>query len=195
MALPADWDNAVVSVDPHAVDQSGAEVLSIMDGIVDRISAINTSLADLRLSWVGAAQKEQEDFAEKWDEAWVKLFGTNDNPDLGILYRFAQGIQSAAVIYGRGDRSVSNSFAEFQARMEGVFDYLEPLESSLDQTDIDLETLVGSLPPKVYLGFDADGANNASGDGGDTDSAAPANTTDVQDQNSHYHTTSINETF
>jgi hypothetical protein len=122
-SLPANWDMARVSVDPLSLNTAASTVNSMITTISEELNAVTDQMNRLLVSWTGdstSAAKEAEDFNNDWNALWTRLFGTQDDPEKGILNRFANGIGTAALAYSRGERGVSDTWARWQAALEGI---------------------------------------------------------------------------
>ncbi|MFJ6199224.1 hypothetical protein [Micromonospora sp. NPDC092111] len=65
--------------------------------LVDALDKISNALDSIRLNWAGASQKEAQDINDRWQACARSLFGTKQQPELGVLNRIAGGVQGAAL--------------------------------------------------------------------------------------------------
>jgi uncharacterized protein YukE len=198
MPIPSNYDSSTIDVDPWPLHSAAAKVHDAISGINDDMTAITNKLNELRLSWVGKSSDEADKFNKDWNDIWKRLYGTKDDPDQGILNRFASGLTTAAVTYSRGERAVSDSFARFQAALEG----LDPTTWNLPP-DADIEDALGKHPvpkpdPNAGDYTDHPPPENTVIDGPEeyADEMQHLESLDVKNlPDPHVHTTAVDETF
>jgi hypothetical protein len=105
------------------LDSVYGTVNSMIETISTELNAITRDMNGLLVSWTGTdtnSAQEAEDFNNDWLAMWTKLFGTQDHPEQGILNRFAAGLGTARLVYSRGERGVSDTWARWLAALEGM---------------------------------------------------------------------------
>jgi hypothetical protein len=122
-SLPANWDTTRISVDPMTLDSVYSTVNSMIVTISTELNAITNDMNGLLVSWTGNdanSSQEAADFNDDWKAMWTRLLGTQDHPEQGILNRFAAGLGTARLVYSRGERGVSDTWARWLAALEGM---------------------------------------------------------------------------
>lgn len=154
MPVPSNYNSSSIDVDPWPMKSASSAVADAVSGISDAMAAITDKLDELRLSWVGPSSDEADKFNNDWNDLGKRLYGTKDDPygkddpRSGILNRFNSGLATASVGYSRGERAVSDSFAAYEAALEGWDTRAWGLPA-----DADLEDALANPPMNVAHGM------------------------------------------
>lgn len=68
-----------------------------VDELVDALDRITNALESIELNWAGSSQREAQDINDRWQACARSLFGTKQQPEVGVLNRIAGGLQGAAL--------------------------------------------------------------------------------------------------
>ncbi len=85
--------------------------------IAERVTAIHTVWRDLKVGWVGDTSDEADAFNNEWNDALKKMFGTEADPESGVLNQAVAGTGMAALNYGVTEATVTMMFQEFTAQL------------------------------------------------------------------------------
>ncbi|MBY8886974.1 hypothetical protein K7472_19235 [Streptomyces sp. PTM05] len=117
MALPENWDSAVISVDPGELNTSCTVLIEATININHALSDIITSLNGLKLSWTGESSQVANDFNDRWTTACTTLFGKQGDPSSGVLNVLTSGVAQAAKNYSGNEFGVASMFDKFAAAL------------------------------------------------------------------------------
>jgi uncharacterized protein YukE len=118
-ALPANWDSAIISVDPNTMSSVAQAVLASSTNINNDLGGIINSLSSLPLSWTGGSAALADEFNTRWSAATTALYGPPGDPGAGILNVITQGLAEAAQNYSKGEGSVKAMFSQFSQGAAG----------------------------------------------------------------------------
>jgi uncharacterized protein YukE len=110
MATSFPYDTAKFSIDPQTVNAAAKKITSLSEDVANQIGNINEAISDLQLSWTGGAADIAAQVNTEWQNAVTALFGTQQDPDKGILPSVADGLTDAAQNYISADIWVSTAF-------------------------------------------------------------------------------------
>jgi hypothetical protein len=188
MPVPSNYNSSSIDVDPFAVKSAGDMIVEAIAGLVSDMKSVHDALDGLLLkSWAGdtdGAANVANDWSNHWNDLVKLLLGEDDSSDGGLLQTYADGIGGAAIGYSRGERSVSDMWALFQAVMEGEKD---PLHSWDLHPDESLEDYLYSHPAPHPPAPDYTQESPAEVKSVDQPSGG--------NKVKQYHTTSVNEQF
>jgi hypothetical protein len=95
------------------LNDAGNSCLSLLNQIINYLNAVETTLSNLQLSWVGQSSDLAQTFTNEWNNATASLCGTQSDPGQGILVRIAEGLSSAAQNYSAADQWAQSAFGQF----------------------------------------------------------------------------------
>ncbi|WP_031517966.1 WXG100 family type VII secretion target [Streptomyces sp. NRRL F-5123] len=199
MSLPTIWNSSTVTVDPWVLHNASVNASAAVKSIGEAVDAVTKRLNELRLSWTGESQERADKFNSDWEAMVAQLFDSDKPKKTGLLSRFCNGLETAAVTYSRGERAVSNSFAKFEALLagmdpkmfpddDGATDYSKiianPPKTTDEQNGKPVVTHIPTPKPSgdPYL-------DNAPAETTATDDTSP------DEKTAHIHHTSVNQTF
>jgi uncharacterized protein YukE len=90
--VPESYNAIKITVSPNALSETSTKVQGLVTDIVNQLETINTQLNKLQLSWVGQSASLANSFNQQWQTATTSLFGTQQDPDEGVLNRLAGGV-------------------------------------------------------------------------------------------------------
>lgn len=123
MAIPANYDSTVMRVDPGDLYDAQNTIKLAYININDYLGEINKALDFLYLAWTGpGAAAEMKDFTERWNDAMTQLFGTTENPELGVLNILAGGVYAASTGYAGVETKICHDFLQFRDALGGAGD-------------------------------------------------------------------------
>ena len=111
--IPSNYDASSISVDPGTLGSIAQTIQGLVTDIADDLSAINSTLTGLNLSWVGTAANAASDFNTSWTNAVQELFGPAGDPSSGALNTLVGGLMSAAQNYSANEDAVVTMFNTF----------------------------------------------------------------------------------
>ncbi|WP_329138393.1 hypothetical protein OG552_30560 [Streptomyces sp. NBC_01476] len=114
MALPANWDSAVIRVDPYALDTCRHTLDTASHDILNALTDIINSLNALKLAWTGDSAGTATDYQQRWDAVQTKLYGTQADPSTGALNILAGGVAQAASNYSHVEAGIADMFNSFE---------------------------------------------------------------------------------
>ncbi|MEV5753695.1 WXG100 family type VII secretion target [Actinoallomurus sp. NPDC052308] len=184
------YNSSSIDVDPWVINSASSTVNDAVKSISEHMTAINNALNELRLSWVGDSSDEADKFNNDWNDVAQKLYGTEAAPELGVLNKITNGLATAAVAYSHGERTVSNTFAAFQAALEGVDVTNLPDDTDLETWLWDQDVPAADSNTDDYT--DQPPAENTVIDGPE---AYPAVAPGLDSPDPYVHTTAVDQTF
>ncbi|MFG2041281.1 WXG100 family type VII secretion target [Dactylosporangium sp. NPDC048998] len=108
----------VIRVDPDGMFVTMNQALVLYgQGVADSIKRIIDIWNNLKLGWVGDTADEAKAFNDAWATAMINLFGTDENPDVGILTHIADAVILASINYGEAEDSVNKMFQQMSTSM------------------------------------------------------------------------------
>lgn len=109
----ANYDISVIDVSPAGMNATSKTLVELSLSVVERISTIQTSLSGLRLAWQGQAATDAEKVQNEWTRVMKELFGTEEDPSLGVLPTLADGVGMAWGNFSVAEQGVTKIFTEF----------------------------------------------------------------------------------
>lgn len=104
---------AEFSVAPDMIAEHGRQILNLADEAAHSIMRIVDSFKRVEVGWAGDTKKEVKDFNDRWAAVMTELFGTEKNPEKGILPAMAGGVQGVAGLFSATERAIVDSFGQF----------------------------------------------------------------------------------
>lgn len=109
----ANYDISVIDVSPAGMNATSKTLVELSLSVVERISTINTTLSGLRLAWQGQAATDAEKVQNEWTRVMRELFGTEEDPSLGVLPTLVDGVGMAWGNFSVAEQGVTKIFTEF----------------------------------------------------------------------------------
>lgn len=91
-----DYDWTTLRAQPGEMDLLATKLEWLSDQVAGRIHHINEVLNGLSLQWQGESAAEQKDISDRWLRVFSALFGTEANPETGVLNAIVGGVKKAA---------------------------------------------------------------------------------------------------
>jgi uncharacterized protein YukE len=110
--IPEVYNTVKITVSPTVLSESYTNINNLLNQIVDQLNTIMTTMENLQLSWVGQSSSLANQFTQQWNQAAKSLFGTQNNPEEGVLNRVAEGLQEASSNYCLVEQWAQSSFGQ-----------------------------------------------------------------------------------
>jgi uncharacterized protein YukE len=134
LATVYDDASTLIKVDPdNLFTRANVDMMNNANVIADAISSIVQTWNGLALGWAGATAAEAQDFSDRWTEAVRRLFGTKDDPTLGVLPKMASGVAMASINYGEAEATIEEMFLTLYSSLAGPSDSPVPPTRDQDQ--------------------------------------------------------------
>jgi uncharacterized protein YukE len=108
-----DYDVSVITVSPSGLNTIATNLVGLGQAISDSLVTINNTLSGLRVAWQGQAASDAEDLNQNWMRVMTELFGTEDDPDKGVLPALADGVAMASGNFSVTEVGVTSLFKRF----------------------------------------------------------------------------------
>ena len=121
MPAPHNYDDAgiVIQVNPTVMFLESTVTMSAYGQVIaDHIGAIVDIWNGLKLGWSGDTAEAAKGFFDEWSNAIRDLFGTEDDPDRGVLNKIANAVATAALNYGGTEDAVTTMFDNISSAIE-----------------------------------------------------------------------------
>ncbi|MFJ8599783.1 WXG100 family type VII secretion target [Streptomyces shenzhenensis] len=109
----ANYDISVIDVSPAGLDVTSKALVELSKSVAERIGTIHTTLNGLRVAWQGQAASDAEKVQNEWARVMTELFGTEEDPSLGVLPTLADGVAMAWGNFSVAEQGVTKIFTEF----------------------------------------------------------------------------------
>ncbi|MEU1299251.1 WXG100 family type VII secretion target [Streptomyces shenzhenensis] len=109
----ANYDISVIDVSPAGLDVTSKALVELSKSVAERIGTIHTTLNGLRVAWQGQAASDAEKVQNEWARVMTELFGTEEDPSLGVLPTLADGVGMAWGNFSVAEQGVTKIFTEF----------------------------------------------------------------------------------
>lgn len=119
-AASADYDYAEITVNLEELHSSANIVISHCTNVNYWLGRINDTLSNLALAWTGPSATDAEQVSADWNNLMTELFGTQADPDLGILNVLAGGLNTAWQNYANNEYAVSKMFGDFYNAVSAI---------------------------------------------------------------------------
>jgi hypothetical protein len=134
--VPALYGDVTIQVNQLQMWQSGTFTIpAYMLSISNSINKIVDTWNGLKDNWLGATADEAQAFDESWSSSIKALFGSEEQPDSGILTRIAAAVQIAASNYDSTEVAVQHMFSEFLGNILAHPDGNAPPDFSRNHTE------------------------------------------------------------
>ncbi|MFF4652823.1 WXG100 family type VII secretion target [Streptomyces sp. NPDC001380] len=111
--IAPDYDSATLNIDPAALDTAAQKLIEHAGNIVGSLNRISSSFAELQFQWAGDTAEQVQALNSWWDSVMRDLFGTEENPDQGVLNVMAAGVKAAAVGFSQTEVEIQQMFVKF----------------------------------------------------------------------------------
>jgi hypothetical protein len=108
------------------------------DMLADALQKIGDTLSNLNQDWAGPSQQDQQDINDRWNAAGVSMFGTQSQPELGIVNRIGAGIESAASNYDLAETVLVQLYQTYTQSIMDLLQGVTPPPDSGDSADAGL---------------------------------------------------------
>jgi hypothetical protein len=112
MTVPANYDAVTMSVEPGTLNFAADSIEDATNSIISDLNTIGNTLTGLHLSWNGDAASEAQDFANQWMNAMNGLFGSDSNPQSGVMNQVIIALLTAAGNYSSTEESLTSMFTQ-----------------------------------------------------------------------------------
>ncbi|MEU5030659.1 WXG100 family type VII secretion target [Streptomyces milbemycinicus] len=109
----ANYDISVIDVSPAGLNVTSKSLVELSNSVAERIGTIHTTLNGLHVAWQGQAASDAEKVQNEWTRVMTGLFGTEENPSLGVLPALADGVGMAWGNFSVAEQGVTKIFTEF----------------------------------------------------------------------------------
>ncbi|MFJ6573535.1 hypothetical protein ACIQNU_39635 [Streptomyces sp. NPDC091292] len=116
----ANYDLSVIDVSPAGMNVTSKTLVELSLAVAERIGTILTTLNGLRLAWQGQAAMDAEKVQNEWTRVMTELFGTEEDPSLGVLPALADGVGMAWGNFSVAEQGVTKIFTEFLTNLTGT---------------------------------------------------------------------------
>jgi hypothetical protein len=100
----------VITVDADTLTRALNTVQSVVDEVVKSVELINSTLAELKLSWVGTSSAQATLFQNQWNAAMLRLFGQNNDPGWGTVNQLVAAVATAVGNYSSVEGALHSDF-------------------------------------------------------------------------------------
>jgi hypothetical protein len=97
--------------------------------LADALNKITDTLSNLNQGWDSASQQDAQDINDRWQASWTAMFGTDKEPELGIINRIGNGIESAASNYDLAETSLTQLYQTYQQMVMDLLEGITPAAS------------------------------------------------------------------
>jgi hypothetical protein len=112
VTVPANYDAVTMSVEPGTLNFAADSIEDATNSIISALNTIGNTLSHLHLSWNGDASSEAQDFATQWMSAMTGLFGSESNPQSGVINQVIIALLTAAGNYSSAEESLTTMFTQ-----------------------------------------------------------------------------------
>jgi uncharacterized protein YukE len=112
------YDNTILYVDPDGLKRQADSLLSLVQSVNGSLSTIQGVLEGLQFNWAGQTAAEVADFNGWWSSVMRQLFGTEDDPEAGVLQVIASGLMGVAGNFAEVEQELAKNFRAFGAGLE-----------------------------------------------------------------------------
>ncbi|MFF2852333.1 hypothetical protein ACFVT5_39375 [Streptomyces sp. NPDC058001] len=116
----ANYDLSVIDVSPAGMNVTSKTLVELSLSVAERIGTILTTLNGLRVGWQGQAASDAEKVQKEWTRVMTELFGTEEDPSLGVLPALADGVGMAWGNFSVAEQGVTKIFTEFIINLTGT---------------------------------------------------------------------------
>ncbi|MEK8146535.1 hypothetical protein NKH18_50550 [Streptomyces sp. M10(2022)] len=125
-------------------------LLTNSKAVLESLETINTGLSGLRVAWQGKAADDADTVNREWMRVMTQLFGTEEEPDKGVLSALTGGLGMASGNYSKTENGVTKVFTDFhdglQPEEDGGSDDDYSTDTPDDQTDTNKTAVTITFP-------------------------------------------------
>lgn len=112
--VPGQFQNHALVMDMPAMYRlATTDLPADVTDLTTALGTISTSLNSIKLNWAGDSAREMTAILDRWAACATALFGTEKNPEQGVLSRIAEGLAAAVTNYARTDELVGQLWKEY----------------------------------------------------------------------------------
>lgn len=126
------YDVSLIDVSPEGMNTLATKLVDLAQAAVDSLGRINTQLEGLRLAWAGKAASDAREVADEWVRVCTELFGTEENPEKGVLPVLADGLGMASGNFSKAEVGVAELFTKFRGEFADTIEAMESEDSGED---------------------------------------------------------------
>ncbi|MEV8332038.1 hypothetical protein [Streptomyces niveus] len=109
----ANYDTSVIDVSPMGMDTTSKVLVKLALSVAEHIGTIHTALNGLQVAWQGQAASDADAVQTEWTRVMKELFGTEEEPALGVLPTLADGVGMASGNFTVAEDGITKIFTEF----------------------------------------------------------------------------------
>lgn len=117
MTVPADYDGVTMTVEPGPLQMSADMIEDAAEDIVAALNSINTTLSNLQLGWDGNTAAEAQDFSNQWMAAMTGMFGSESDPQSGVMNQVIIALLTAAGNCSSAENAIVKMFGTLSSEL------------------------------------------------------------------------------
>jgi Proteins of 100 residues with WXG len=117
VTVPGNYDAVTMNVEPGPLNMAADGIQDSAEAVVTALNTINKALNELHLGWDGASAAEAKDFANKWHNAMIGMFGTSKDPKKGVMNQVIIALKAAVGNYSNAEEGIEKMFMNFDAML------------------------------------------------------------------------------
>jgi hypothetical protein len=144
VTVPANYDAVTMSVEPSTLNFAADSIEDATNSIISALNTIGNTLSRLQLSWNGDAASEADDFANQWMSAMTGLFGSDTNPQSGVINQVIIALLTATGNYSSSEESITTMFNQLASAISagsGDGSDTAPIPAGTDTPDASLSAV------------------------------------------------------
>jgi uncharacterized protein YukE len=111
------YDDQTLTIEPGTLNFAADGIYDSAQAVQDSMGNISSALANLELSWTGDASDSAQDFNTQWTAAMTGLYGTQDNPSVGVINQVTTALVTAAANYSSAESTLITMFTELTSQL------------------------------------------------------------------------------
>lgn len=123
----ANYDVSVIDVSPLGMNTTAGNLVDLGQTVSDSLLAINNVLSGLRVAWQGKAASDADELNKEWMRVMTNLFGTEENPEKGVLPTLADGVGMASANFSAAEVGITELFKNFVNTSDSDKDRPDPV--------------------------------------------------------------------
>jgi uncharacterized protein YukE len=116
---PESYNTVTITVSPDTLNATSTAVQGLVQDIMNQMNNAMNTLSNLQLSWTGPSASAANTFTQDWNSAAQTLFGTQQDPNTGVLNRLVAGLAAAAVNYSEVEQLTQSNFNKLVSLLGG----------------------------------------------------------------------------
>lgn len=109
----ADYDGLVLAAEPDGLKSKADKLTEHAKNIAGHLEDINKMLGSLELGWAGQSSQEAQEVTSEWTRVLGELFGTDDEPEKGVLNALAVSVHNTAANFAQAEQHIKEVFQKF----------------------------------------------------------------------------------